>query len=102
MSQRKKQIRENFRAAVFKRDGNKCKMCDSVDDLAAHHIMDRTIMPKGGYVKENGITVCPPCHERAEQYHISGGAKFDEGWHPTDLYTKIGSTHTMALRASRR
>jgi 5-methylcytosine-specific restriction endonuclease McrA len=102
MSQRKKQIRGNFRDVVFKRDGHKCVMCGSVEDLAAHHITDRTLMPNGGYVKENGITVCPPCHERAEVYHISGGRKYDEGWTPDDLYVKIGSSHSAAVRADTR
>jgi len=102
MSQRKKQVRENFRNAVFNRDGHKCVMCGSTEDLAAHHITDRTLMPNGGHVRENGITVCPSCHADAEQYHISGGRKYDEGWAPYDLYVKIGSSHEVALRAVER
>jgi 5-methylcytosine-specific restriction endonuclease McrA len=102
MSQRKKQIRATFRDDVFKRDGHKCVMCESTEDLAAHHVTDRTLMPNGGYVRENGITVCPHCHECAEQYHITQGAKFDEGWHPFDLYEKIGSSFDAALEASER
>ena len=102
MSKLKKQIRATFREVVFKRDGHKCVMCESTEDLAAHHITDRTLMPNGGYVRENGITVCPPCHERAEQYHITQGAKYDEGWHPLDLYLKIGSGIEAARNASER
>ncbi len=102
MSQRKKQIRGNFRDVVFSRDGHKCVMCGSVEDLAAHHITDRTLMPNGGYVKGNGITVCTLCHARAEQFHISNGTTYDEGWSPDDLYVKIGSSHESALRASKR
>lgn len=75
-------------------------MCGATEDLAAHHITDRTIMPNGGYVPQNGITVCPPCHERAEQYHISGGEKYDKGWSPTDLYVVIGSSLKTACRAA--
>lgn len=70
---RKKQIRKNFRDAVFKRDGNKCVFCDCTEDLDAHHITDRNEMPNGGYVAANGITVCPVHHEECEQYHISEG-----------------------------
>jgi len=102
MSQRKKEIRAIFRDTVFMRDGHKCKMCGSTEDLAAHHITDRTLMPNGGYVQANGITVCPPCHERAEQFHITGGEKYDEGWSPTDLYIVIGSSLEDAHHASNR
>jgi hypothetical protein len=28
-------------------------------------------MPNGGYVPENGMTLCETCHMLAEQYHIS-------------------------------
>jgi len=75
-------------------------MCGSVEDLAAHHITDRTLMPNGGYVLKNGITVCILCHARAEQFHISGGKIYDEGWSPDDLYIVIGSSHKAACRAS--
>jgi 5-methylcytosine-specific restriction endonuclease McrA len=102
MSQRKKNIRETFRKVVFDRDAHQCKICGSKDDLAAHHITDRTLMPHGGYVRANGITVCPPCHERAEQFHISGGEKYDEGWSPDDLYVVIGSSHEEALHDAHR
>jgi len=55
----KKTIREHFRNEVLERDGNKCKFCPRTDSLDAHHITDRHDMPNGGYVKENGITLCP-------------------------------------------
>jgi len=102
MSARKKQIRANFRDAVFKRDGHQCRMCGATGDLDAHHITDRTLMPNGGYVKENGISVCPPCHLRAEQFHISNGTDCEEGWYPSDLYVVIGSSIEEATQASRR
>lgn len=59
MSNKKKQIRQQFRDAVFKRDGYKCRVCGNSGQLDAHHIIDRTEMPSGGYVKENGICLCP-------------------------------------------
>lgn len=77
MSAEKKKIREAFREAVFTRDGHKCRMCGRPDcKLDAHHITDRNELPNGGYVKENGITLCDVeggCHMKAEQYHITGG-----------------------------
>lgn len=70
--------------------------------LNAHHITDRNEMPNGGYVKENGITVCEDeCHLRVEQFHISGGTKWEEGLHPDDLYKMIGSTKELAIEKSK-
>jgi len=62
MSQKKKQVRATFRSAVFKRDGYACRCCTfqstpekAEGELDAHHITDRTEMPNGGYVPENGF-----------------------------------------------
>ena len=95
-------VRAAFRENTFKRDGRKCRICGSTEDLAAHHITDRTKMPNGGYTERNGITLCPPCHLKAEQFHISGGERWEEGMHPDDLYRKIGSSHEEAYIASKR
>ncbi len=109
---RKKQIRKNFRNAVFKRDNNTCKICGYkppadkiIEELDAHHITDRNEMPNGGYVKENGITLCcigENCHLKAEQFHISGGTKWVENMHPNDLYLLINSSKEEAIQASER
>ena len=98
----KKQIRTTFREAVFARDRNRCRFCSRTDDLDAHHITDRSEMPNGGYVVENGISLCPEHHLQAEQFHISGGVKWVAGMHPTDLYKLIGSSKDTAVRASER
>lgn len=108
---RKKQIRAEFRRAVFERDGHKCRVCDkqwspedadpSLKRINAHHITDRSEMPNGGYVKENGITVCEePCHRLVEEFHISGGQRWSPGLHPRFLYLTIGSSYEKAVRAS--
>jgi len=98
----KKMIRINFREAVFKRDNYKCKFCGETELLDAHHITDRSEMPKGGYVKENGITVCPKCHLECEEFHKSTGETWADGKHPDDLYRMIGSNKTKAIKASER
>jgi 5-methylcytosine-specific restriction endonuclease McrA len=105
MSAEKKKIRENFRNAVFQRDGHKCKGCGwslitSETPLDAHHITDRNEMPNGGYVKENGISLCPGCHEKAEVFHSTGSPV--EGWAPADLYKMIGTSYEEAVKASER
>ena len=98
----KKKIRENFRNEVFERDKHKCRRCGiSNVKLDAHHITDRSEMPNGGYVKENGITLCDTengCHMKAEQYHI--GNKVEEGFMPDDLYKLINSSYELAYSKS--
>jgi 5-methylcytosine-specific restriction endonuclease McrA len=101
----KKQIRENFRSSVFKRDKNTCQVCgkkhEYVSGLDAHHITNRTLMPNGGYVKENGITVCDgECHMKVEKFHITNGKAWEEGLHPDDLYKKINSSKELAVEKS--
>jgi hypothetical protein len=96
----KKKVRENFRNEVFKRDGFKCKICGRNDTkLDAHHITDRHDMPCGGYVKENGITLCDlgeiGCHFKAEQYNL--GKKPPNGYMPDDLYKIIKSSYEIAV-----
>ncbi len=117
----KKNIREKFRNDVFKRDNYTCKICGygpfeirSSEIFDAHHITDRSLMPNGGYVKENGITVCKDvresdpdyelpllsCHMRCEQYHISNGEQWEDNLHPDDLYRIVDSTLELATNKS--
>lgn len=104
MSSNKKLTRQRFRDAVFVRDGWKCRACgvpaSPETPLDAHHITDRNLMPNGGYVPQNGISLCPECHERAEVFHSTGTAV--PGFSPEDLYTMIGSSYDQAFKASER
>lgn len=92
MSMAKKKARALFSKVVFERDGYKCVFCSITEELDAHHITDRNDMPNGGYVAENGITLCPDHHRRAE----SGYPTADE------LYSKIGTDYNQAFVASAR
>jgi len=93
----KKQIRENFRNEVFKRDGNKCRVCGRNDvKLDAHHITNRKNIPSGGYVKENGITLCDTengCHWKAENV-------YSDDFLPDNLYKLIKSDFETAYYKS--
>ena len=126
---RKQEVRRRFREAVFKRDGYRCVMCgfQSSSELAeheldAHHITPREDIPHGGYVKENGITLCDPtksggklvdgCHYKAEDRLKAEGEwerlgkplRPHEGlwgeYSPIELYRKIYSSYEEALAAS--
>lgn len=99
MSQEKKKIRFEFRKRVFTRDRYRCKKCGyqsslskAEEELDAHHITNRNEMPNGGYVKENGITLCKigeNCHLKAENV--------EPGFEPELLYRLIGSSKELAL-----
>lgn len=75
---KKKQVREKFRKEVFNRDKLTCKICNTKrdeKDLDAHHITNREEIENGGYIMNNGITVCKDvCHLKVELYHITNGA----------------------------
>ncbi len=94
------------RLQIFERDGWKCRVCGKPGkcrqtgefsgdktiervNLDAHHIQERT---KDNYLPENGISVCEECHLKAEQWHISKGISWIEGFHPNDLYKLINSS----------
>ena len=104
MSADKKKIRKQFREVCLTRDNYQCRVCSnkpSTELLDVHHITDRKEMPNGGYVKENGITLCPGCHQKAEVFHASGKEKFEEGYHPDDLYVLISSGYEQAINADK-
>lgn len=102
VSSKKKEIRAAFRNAVFERDGHKCRICGHESDLDAHHITDRSKMPNGGYVAENGISLCPVCHKHAELFHTTQGKRWWKDMHPDELYKLIGSNYERARDAAGR
>ncbi|UTU09200.1 hypothetical protein CcrJ4_gp453 [Caulobacter phage J4] len=73
--------RDQFREAVFARDGHACVFCkrraeDTPEGkLDAHHILERRLFQapheKGGYFLGNGATVCEDHHRQCESTQIS-------------------------------
>jgi hypothetical protein len=57
-------------------------------------------MPNGGYVPNNGITLCSIHHLLAERFHASAGKDHVEGFHPNDLYKVIDSSFEKAYSDS--
>jgi 5-methylcytosine-specific restriction endonuclease McrA len=112
MSKNKLDTRKRFRDDCFKRDKNCCVMCGAKESLTtkldAHHVTSRKLLPKGGYVKENGITLCDTeqnsCHQKAESWWQDSALQSTghEGFDPDTLYQKIGSSFAQALAACER
>ena len=94
----KKRIRAKFRQEVFDRDGYQCRKCGfksspakAENEIDAHHIINRNNLPFGGYIRENGITLCRKCHLEAEQ----GNLGFDE----QTLFACVKSSREEAIEA---
>jgi predicted restriction endonuclease len=110
LTSNKKSIRDNFRNAVFKRDGYRCVCCGlksspqtAEQDLDAHHIVDRHEIENGGYCSSNGISLCKKpngCHWKAEALHRDGVA--EPGFSPDDLFAKIGSSEEKAREDAKK
>jgi hypothetical protein len=62
--------RDEFRTAVFKRDGWECVVCGQ-PAKDAHHIIERRLWPDGGYYVDNGASVCETHHLLAESTELS-------------------------------
>lgn len=62
--------RDEFRALVIQRDEQRCVICgEPFQD--AHHIMDRSLWPDGGYYLGNGASLCVAHHLEAEATTLS-------------------------------
>lgn len=57
-------------------------------------------MPNGGYVKENGISLCAPCHIKAEVFHSTGTPEPE--YSVDDLYKIVSSSYEKAVEASKK
>lgn len=110
MSEEKKHVREEFNTVCLVRDDWRCRACGvSIvsTPYSVHHITPRQLMPYGGYVLENGITLCEDCHKCAERF-----LKLDEAsltpyasyanyaLSPYYLYKVIDSSFEKAVYAS--
>lgn len=96
----KKQVRQHFRDACLSRDKNKCVCCGKADALEVHHITNRNEIENGGYIKENGVSLCPDCHYKAEMHYQTKGLEFPE-YSEDALYKKIGSSKDVAIRVAK-
>lgn len=91
--------RDDFREATFLRDDHRCVVCGA-PAVDAHHILERRLWADGGYLLDNGASLCASHHLAAEKTVISceeirAGAGIRRIVLPDDLeaseiYTKWG------------
>jgi hypothetical protein len=63
--------RDQFREGVFARDGHRCVICGQ-PAADAHHLIERRAWGEScGYLLDNGVSVCEPCHLAAEATTLS-------------------------------
>jgi predicted HNH restriction endonuclease len=103
----KKEVRRKFRESCLLRDCLACVMCglkaksieEAEDIFDVHHITNPKNIINGGFVMENGISLCPNCHVKAEQFHATG--TLYPGYSVEDLYKRINSSYEKAVEASK-
>jgi hypothetical protein len=115
--QKYKRWRREFNITCRERDNHRCVMCEMThyysinqdftttkhlvgQSIEVHHITNRKEIPNGGYVLENGISLCAEHHCHAETFHRFGGESWYVGFHPNDLYKLIGSSAEEAHKKS--
>lgn len=62
--------RDDFREAVFTRDGGACVVCGA-PAVDAHHLIERRLWDDGGYLLDNGVSLCARHHLDAETTELS-------------------------------
>jgi len=62
--------RNEFKKQVFARDSGQCVVCGN-PGVDAHHLIERKLWSNGGYLLENGVTLCSDDHLRAEKTTVS-------------------------------
>lgn len=62
--------RDAFREGVFARDRHRCVVCPAPAQ-DAHHILERRLFLDGGYLLDNGVSLCASHHREAEATTLS-------------------------------
>ena len=42
----------------------KCLVCDSTENLTAHHLLNKSHHPSIAFIDSNGVTLCEVCHNK--------------------------------------
>ena len=61
---------QTWSKTIKKLDNYMCKLCDSTENLHAHHILPKALFPELSLSVDNGITLCEECHGKTHGYYI--------------------------------
>lgn len=67
-----------WRFAILSRDGFKCCLDNTTDELEIHHIKPWAKFEKLRFINSNGITLCKRCHEMVTGNEASYEKQFKE------------------------
>jgi len=76
---RKNYVPQKVRAAVLQRDGHKCLLCGTPEDLIVNHIVS---VNKGGTSEVDNLqTLCGPCYRRAKGHaEVDFRKPYEQEW----------------------
>ncbi len=60
---------QKVRKAVLLRDGRRCRVCHSRQDVEVHHIRFRSV--GGAHSTRNTCVLCGPCHYQIHAYRLA-------------------------------
>ena len=98
----RRDLRDAFREAVLLRDGGRCIVPGCGHDATdVHHLMERRLFSDGGYLEDNGVSLCGQHHLDAERTVLAADelrtaagicdTVLPSGWDPGLLYDKWGN-----------
>lgn len=74
---------DKWRRRAIMRDNKVCRICGETHPLEVHHLFSWEHYPRYRLVKENGVTLCKPCHD---DFHINFMGGFEN---PCTLYDYV-------------
>ena len=79
---------DEWRWAVYKRDGNKCRVCkERKDPMVAHHLDGFNLFPEKRFDVNNGVTLC-------DKHHISFHTNYGFGNNTKSQFEEYLATTT--------
>lgn len=87
------------RLAILKRDGYKCRICGSTENLRVHHLKYSNDKKAWEYPNSDLITLCDECHQKVHSdYKHPFYPKYEEIWYNINGFDKYEATEFGRLR----
>lgn len=63
---------DKWRTRAIMRDNQACRICGETYRLEVHHLFSWEHYPRYRFAKENGVTLCKPCHDDFHLNYMGG------------------------------